>query len=53
MGAQELLIIAVVLVLLLAVPARFPSIARSVGEGLAEFRRIGRDLGGGDDAAGR
>jgi len=43
MGAQELLIIAVVVVVLLAVPARFPHMARSVGEGLREFRRIGKD----------
>jgi Sec-independent protein translocase protein TatA len=41
-GAQELLIVAVVVVVLLAVPARFPHLARSVGEGLREFRRIGK-----------
>jgi Sec-independent protein translocase protein TatA len=42
-GVQELILVGVVLVVLLAVPARFPHLARSVGEGLREFRRIGKD----------
>jgi Sec-independent protein translocase protein TatA len=51
MGAQELLIVAAVLLVLLIVPARLPHMARSVAEGLREFRRIGKQES--DDATGR
>jgi Sec-independent protein translocase protein TatA len=49
MGGQELLIVvAVLLVLLVTVPARLPKLARNVADGIREFRRIGKDHHAGD-----
>ena len=42
-GPQELLVILVVGLLVLG-PKRLPEIARSLGKGLAEFRRASSDL---------
>ena len=44
MGVQEAIIIAAILVVLLVLPGRFPSMARSVADGLKEFRRAGKEL---------
>lgn len=42
-GLPELLVVAVVALLVLG-PARLPELARSLGKGLAEFRRASADL---------
>lgn len=42
-GLPELLVVAVVALLVLG-PARLPELARSLGKGLAEFRRASSDL---------
>jgi len=42
-GAQELLVIAVIALLVFG-PKRLPELARSLGRGLAEFRRASSDL---------
>jgi TatA/E family protein of Tat protein translocase len=42
-GAQELLVIAVIALLVFG-PKRLPELARSLGRGMAEFRRASSDL---------
>lgn len=42
-GAQELLVIAVIALLVFG-PKRLPELARSLGRGMAEFRRASNDL---------
>ena len=44
MGAQEGLIVAAILIVVLVLPGRLPKMARSVADGLKEFRQAGREL---------
>jgi TatA/E family protein of Tat protein translocase len=45
-GAQELLIIAIVALLIVG-PKKLPEIARSLGKGLQEFKKTAEDVTGG------
>lgn len=49
LGMQELLIIGVILMLLFG-PSQLPKLGRSLGQTIKEFRGVGRELGGGEDA---
>jgi Sec-independent protein translocase protein TatA len=43
MGGTELVIVGAVLVVVLALPRLLPRLARSIVDGIGEFRRIGHD----------
>lgn len=50
LGPTEIVLILGVLVLLFG-PKQLPKLGRSIGEGIREFRNVGRNIIGGDEEA--